>query len=83
MSIQPLSSSPSPADGAAARRRMADRDADASRESFALPADDPAPDTRTASREARRETVAAADSAARDAQETQRATDGQNARTQA
>ncbi len=83
MSIQPLSSSPSPADGAAARRRMADRDADAARESFALPADEPAPDTRTASREARRETAPAADQAAREAPETLRASDGQNARTQA
>ncbi|OYW67803.1 MAG: hypothetical protein B7Z40_05675 [Bosea sp. 12-68-7] len=62
---------------------MADRDADAARESFALPADEPVPDTRTASREARRESVAAADSAAREAPEAQRATDDRNARTQA
>ncbi|WP_376986243.1 flagellar hook-length control protein FliK [Bosea sp. R86505] len=62
---------------------MADRDADAARESFALPPDEPVADTRTASREARRDTAAAADQAARETSETQRAADDQNPRTKA
>ncbi|MDP3256419.1 flagellar hook-length control protein FliK [Bosea sp. (in: a-proteobacteria)] len=82
MSIQPLSSSPSAADGAAARRRIADRDADTARESFALPPDEPVSDTRTASRDTRRDSAPAADQAARDAPETPPASDDRSARTQ-
>jgi flagellar hook-length control protein FliK len=75
MSIQPVLSSPPPADTVSQRRPSAERDDGSARESFALPPEEPVRENATSVREARKDAASQSGEARREAGETRRAAD--------
>ncbi|MDP3407746.1 flagellar hook-length control protein FliK [Bosea sp. (in: a-proteobacteria)] len=75
MSIQPVLSSPPPADTVSQRRPSAERDDGSARESFALPPAEPVRENATSVREARKDAASQSGEARREAGETRRAAD--------